>query len=355
MGGDSFDSATYEELLASFADALCVFDRELRFAFVTPSAAAPLGLAASEVIGRTWRELGLPAQVMEPVEARVRSVFAGGEPVRAETPFVGPDGPRHYEYIITPVRAPDGAVKLVSVISRDVTERKRAEHALSSARGFEQKILAIVGHDIRNPLAAIDMAAEMLLRRAEPSSLAERHAERIKRSVGRIHHIVADLLDFTRARHGGIPIAPEKTSLEVICKHVVDELEVSVADHTIELSSDGEAVGFWDPHRIGQAVSNLVGNAVKHSPAGTPVHVTIADGAPAVTLEVRNHGAIPAELLPVIFDPFSRGGEAERAGDGLGLGLFIAQSIVNAHRGRIEVTSSPAEGTRVRVTLPRQC
>jgi sigma-B regulation protein RsbU (phosphoserine phosphatase) len=341
MARERFDSATYEELLSSFADNLYVFDRELRYAFVTPSAARALGLGVEQVIGRTWRELGLPPPVMERVEAEVRAVFAGGATARAEAPF----GARHYEYLITPVRSRSGTIDLVSVVGRDVTE-------LQSARGFEQKILAIVGHDIRGPLGAIDMAAELLLKRAAPASLTERHAERIKRGVGRIRHVVADLLDFTRARTGGIPIKLETTSLETICKHVVEEVEVSVGDRNIELSCDGEAVGTWDPHRLGQAVSNLLGNAVQHSPPATPIHVAIRGGDAQVTLEVRNHGAIAGELLPVIFDPFRRGA-APAGREGLGLGLYIAKSIVNAHRGRIEVTSSPADGTLFRVTLPR--
>src|SRR5437868_1859157 len=103
MGRTTIDSSRYEELLASLADNLYVFDRDVRYFFVTATAARAIGLVPEDVVGRTWRDLGLPAALMEPVERQVRSVFANGEILREETLFRGPDGPRHYEYVISPV------------------------------------------------------------------------------------------------------------------------------------------------------------------------------------------------------------------------------------------------------------
>jgi two-component system, OmpR family, sensor histidine kinase VicK len=243
----------------------------------------------------------------------------------------------------------------------DIDDRRRAqvereqagEAQLADARSFEKWILGIVGHDIRNPLGAIDLAAHVLLKSPDPT-VAARTGERVRRGVDRIKHIVADLLDLSRERHGGgIAISRAATDLQSVCRQVIDELAASAKDRSIELVCDGDARGEWDGPRLTQAISNLVGNAVQHSPAGTPIVVAIDARAADVTVAVRNQGQIPPDVLPTIFDAFRSG--SEKAGrQGLGLGLFIAQAIARAHGGSIEATSTAADGTTFRVTLPRR-
>jgi len=120
------------------------------------------------------------------------------------------------------------------------------------------------------------------------------------------------------------------------------------------LRCEGEPVGEWDPHRLTQAISNLVGNAIEHSPPGSPVRVNIDARENTVVAEVHNEGQIPPDVLPVIFQPFKSGGEKIGRSQGLGLGLFIAQAIAKAHRGRIAVASSAEAGTSFRLELPRR-
>ena len=117
---------------------------------------------------------------------------------------------------------------------------------------------------------------------------------------------------------------------------------------------EGEAVGQWDPQRLTQAISNLVGNAIEHSPPGSPVHVRIDARGNMVVAEVHNDGQIPPDVLPSIFQPFKSGGEKIARGQGLGLGLFIAQAIARAHHGTIDVASTAETGTSFRLQLPRQ-
>jgi PAS domain S-box-containing protein len=244
----------------------------------------------------------------------------------------------------------------------DIDDRRRAqderdqrgERALAVAQEFEQWILGIVGHDIRNPLSAIAQAAEFVHAMPDDPATVRRNAERIARGVERIRHLVDDLLDLTRERQGGIPIAKQTANLGALCREVVDELAGTADRRSIELRcGDGDLTGVWDPHRITQAISNLVGNAVVHSPAGTPVTVAITGDAARVTIEVHNHGEIPGELLPTIFNPFQTGKPATRRRGGLGLGLFIASAIARAHGGTIEVASSAAAGTTFWLRLPR--
>ena len=130
----------------------------------------------------------------------------------------------------------------------------------------------------------------------------------------------------------------------------MDEIDIASSGRAVEFSCSGDASGEWDPHRISQAVSNLLSNAVQHSPAGSPISISIHGDGEAVSLTVRNDGQIPAELLPRIFDPFRQGAQSSQ---GLGLGLFIAQTIAQAHGGSIEVASAADTGTSFTIRLPR--
>ena len=139
---------------------------------------------------------------------------------------------------------------------------------------------------------------------------------------------------------------------------MIEELQTVHPERTIELASDSDGAGRWDPDRLAQVVSNLVGNAITHSPPYTRVRVTMRGDAAAVTLEVSNEGApIPPEVMTAIFDPFRRGRDKATGGRsaGLGLGLFISKNIVDGHHGSLTVGSAAERGTTVTVRLPREC
>jgi PAS domain S-box-containing protein len=237
----------------------------------------------------------------------------------------------------------------------DVDERRRAEDQREQvAREFERWILAIVSHDIRNPLGAIDTSAQLLAMRAGHDDKMRGIAERIARSAARITNIVGDLLDVSRERHGGgIPVVFSKTDLATICREVADEIATFATDRTISVESDGDPKGLWDSHRLTQALSNLVGNAVRHGTPGRPIDVRVRSDNGHAIVEVHNEGAIPDEIMPTLFMPFAARGDHTRHREGLGLGLFIAQSIARAHHGELQVESSPELGTTFRLVLPR--
>ena len=244
----------------------------------------------------------------------------------------------------------------------DVEDRRRAQDArekhdqeqLALAREFENWILAIVSHDIRNPLGAIDTSAQLLATRAGRDDQMRKIAERIARSAARITNIVGDLLDLSRERHGGgIPVVLTPTDLAMLCREVTDEISTFAADREISVECEGTATGLWDAHRLTQALSNLVGNAVKHGAPGKPIDVRIRSDDARAIVEVHNDGAIPNDIMPTLFQPFAARGDSKRHRDGLGLGLFIAQAIARAHRGDLQVDSSPERGTTFRLVLPR--
>jgi PAS domain S-box-containing protein len=244
----------------------------------------------------------------------------------------------------------------------DVDERRRAQDAqqkhnqeqLILARDFEKWVLAIVGHDIRDPLSAIKLAALALARVIDPSGAVKRHADVVTRGVNRIQNIVADLLDLSRVREGtGIPIEPQPTDMSAMCQQIIDELKAIARERNITFDCEADGHGDWDEHRVLQAISNLTSNAVRHGTPGSPVHVRLTGDDQRVAVEVHNDGAIPGELLPHLFEPFRSGRHHGSRGDGLGLGLFIAKAIASAHGGGLEVASSQG-ATMFRLVLPRR-
>jgi signal transduction histidine kinase len=243
----------------------------------------------------------------------------------------------------------------------DVDERRQAQEAhqqhtqeqLELARDFEKWILAIVSHDIRDPLNSIQLAAHVLVKTPEAGAGAKKQAEVVMRAVGRIQHIVGDLLDLAREREGaGIAVEPTPTDLRALCQHIVEEVRGIANGREITFDCDADGRGAWDEHRILQAISNLASNAVQHGEPGSPVRLRLSGDAQRVIVEVHNDGAIPGEVMPRIFEPFRSGRHHGRRGEGLGLGLFIAKAIALAHGGGLEVDSSAA-GTTFRLVLPR--
>lgn len=244
----------------------------------------------------------------------------------------------------------------------DIDERRSAEDAqqehtreqLELARDFEKWILAIVSHDIRDPLNAIQLAAHVMARTSEPTSPTKKQAEVVTRAVGRIQHIVGDLLDLSREREGaGIAVDPKPIDLRAMCQHIIEDVRAIATDRQITFDCEADGNGAWDEHRLLQAISNLTSNAVQHGTPGSPVRLRLTGDAQRVAVEVHNDGAIPGEVLPRIFEPFRSGRHHGRRGDGLGLGLFIAKAIAVAHGGGLEVATSEGS-TTFRMVLPRQ-
>ena len=226
----------------------------------------------------------------------------------------------------------------------------------------KEMFLAILGHDLRTPLGAILTSAKFMLETQELKEPSLTLTSRIASSSDRMVHMVGALLDFTRSRlGGGIPIEREPMNMGKVVHDVVDEICAAHPTRTIEVDARGEQDGEWDGARISQALTNLVVNALEHGSKATPVTVeTCGDDDQEITIAVHNSGrAIPAERLNGIFNPMKPRDMTEETTAGgphgnLGLGLYIADRIVNAHQGRIEVESSEEHGTTFTVYLPRR-
>ena len=240
----------------------------------------------------------------------------------------------------------------------ELAARRQAEAELRRTAELGEQLVAIVGHDIRTPLAVILTSAKNQLaahQRLEPEQ--RKVFERVARGGERIHRIVDVLLDFTRARlGGGIPVVSQAGDLNDVCYRVVDELNVTRPGRVIQCDFVRDCLhGTWDLERMAQVLSNLLDNALKYSPPASTVRLSTWEKGEAVFIEVHNDGEpIASELLPHLFEPFRRGdGPEATARESLGLGLYIAHSIVQAHQGSLTVCSSPKDGTTFRICLPR--
>ncbi|MFN7134040.1 MAG: ATP-binding protein, partial [Myxococcales bacterium] len=239
------------------------------------------------------------------------------------------------------------------LVAADVTERKALEDALKRDVVFRERFMGILGHDLRNPLNAITLSASTLLRRGGLDPATERGLRRISASAARMARMIRDLLEFARSRIGeGLPLDRRRMDLAEVVRDAVDEVAAAYPERPFVVEGARSAVGLWDPDRLTQVVSNLLGNAVQHGTPGTPIAVGLEEEEGWVVLSVHNEGApISPERLPHLFDAFSRAGGGER-GEGLGLGLYIVAQIVRAHGGTVDVQSSDGSGTTFFVRLP---
>ncbi len=236
-------------------------------------------------------------------------------------------------------------------------ENAQAHAALAAALEFQERFVAVLGHDLRNPLAAINMAAGVLRLRARTANDASTiHVlDRMKSSTTRMSRMIEQMLDLTRIRlAGGLALSPEPMDLCETLTRIVNEVRMAHPSRSIVLRC-APTCGTWDGDRLEQVFSNLIANAVHHGAPEKPVTVDARLDEGTVRVDVHNEGEpIPGPLRADLFSPFRRGARDSRHTKtaGLGLGLYISREIALAHGGSLDVRSSSSEGTTFHVRLP---
>lgn len=227
---------------------------------------------------------------------------------------------------------------------------------LRESTQFRERFLGVLAHDLRNPLSAIRMSAQTLMRHRKSEAPVSAAASVIARSAERMSRMVVQLLEFARLREtGSLPLDCSKTDLATVARVVVDELTAAYPERIVMLSVSGSTDGSWDPDRLAQVVSNLVGNALQHGrPAEQPVEVMVEEKPDEVWLTVRNGGTpLPPQDVSTVFDPYRQATSTRNSGVGVGLGLYVVSEIAKAHGGRVDFSSSAEGVTTVVVRLPR--
>jgi signal transduction histidine kinase len=231
-----------------------------------------------------------------------------------------------------------------------------------------QMFLAILSHDLRNPLNTIRMAAHVVSRQNTNPATANAISV-IARNTDAMMQLIGDLIDFSSSGLGrAMPLNRGPVDLEALCREVIDSFRALHPGRALRLHSEGDVNGVWDAGRIRQLVSNLMGNAIQHGSPEAPIDLSVTSKGTAsagsglagstVVLSVHNEGVpIPPDLLPTIFDPLkrhaARESAAERSPGSIGLGLYIVREIVVAKGGTVEVASTAEEGTTFTVRIPR--
>ena len=259
------------------------------------------------------------------------------------------------DFLYKPVE-PDILRSKVNVFVELYAQRKQLSAQLEDLRQalhVNEVFTAVLGHDLRNPLAAVLNGAELLLLMPGDKKVAT-VASRIRSSARRMEKMVSQLLDVARIRAGGVALEPGRGDYAQLCRRIADELKHAGHANPVQIDCTGRTEGLFDPDRIGQVLSNLLGNALQHGDPDGSVTIHIDGSDPAqLTLSIHNRGAMPAAVLEHAFTPFRPGREA-RSQPGLGLGLYIAKYFVDAHGGSIVLESSVGDGTTFMLRLPRE-
>ena len=354
----------YSSFLAISADAVIAVDDEQRIIFFNEGAERIFGYSARVVGGpaRAWLRRARPrATHRGPVHgfgaAPGRARLMGERQEISGLRKSGEEFPAEASI----QRMQIGGKNVYAAVLRDVSARYRAEEALHQAIRARDDMMGIVSHDLRNPASAVKMLARSILAESRerediPSDVAER-VEVMQQAAAQIDALIQDLLDVTRLEAGRLTVLPRDVDPVPLVEAALHAMHTLAESGGVELKATyGESLPmvYADPDRVTQLLSNLVGNALKFTPAGgrVEVHVQAYDEGALVSVVDDGEG-IPAEQLPHVFERFFQV-SSSRIGSrhGAGLGLPIARGIVEAHGGTIWIESAPGHGTTVRFTLP---
>lgn len=349
----------YETFLEHTPDLAYVFGLDHRFIYANKVLLATWGRSWDEAIGKTCLELGYEQWHAEMHDREIDQVIASKQPIRGEVPFDGTNGRRIYEYILTPVLGPDGQVEAIAGTTRDVTERKQTEDGLLDANRRKDEFLAMLAHELRNPLAPIAAAAEVLQVHALDEKLTKRTSQIIARQVKHMTALVNDLLDVSRVTRGLVTIDKCPIDLKSIIYSAVEQVRPFIEAQRHHLLFDlaaEKAYVMGDQKRLVQIITNLLNNAAKYTPQGGEIRLRLVVEANGLALSIEDNGiGMPVELQPHVFELFT---QAERTSDriqgGLGIGLALVKSLTDLHGGTISCFSEgKGKGSQFTVRLPR--
>jgi PAS domain S-box-containing protein len=318
-----------------------------------------------QILGKTARE-GLPEVAGQGFFELLDRVYSSGEPfvghalpLRMQREPNGPPEERFLDFVYQPIRDANGAVSGIFVEGSDVTSRKQIEDELRAANRQKDQFLAMLAHELRNPLAPIMTAAQLLkVGRLDPRSIANA-SEIIARQAAHMTDLVNDLLDVSRVTRGLVTLEKEELDLNVIVAAAVEQVRplIDARRHSLTLQLSGRSAHvIGDRTRLVQVISNILNNAAKYTAPGGRLTLSVSVDEQQVHVGVRDNGVgIAPDILPYIFDLFT---QAERTPDrsqgGLGIGLALVKSLVALHGGTVHASSAGlGQGSEFCICLPR--
>ena len=367
-----------DQLLQAISDGIVATDTDGRIVFANPAAAALCEVPApADLVGRSIADVVAGFDIADEAGAPLAlddlpgfQALAGRATERLlRYRRAGTTEDMRWALVkATPACGPDGAVQYAVQIVRDVTERERERHrqGADNARLVEEAqealrsredLLAIVSHDLRNPLGVVLTSSTLLLRSALPPDKGERarrQVEAIQRAGNRMNRLIRDLLDFASIEGGRLSLSRRPLDVAALVLEVVEALRPLAEPKSQSLIGDQAAPGLavdGDHDRLVQVFTHIIGNSFKFGAEGAQVRITVTTTGAEVCFTIVDDGpGMPPDELANLFD---RSWQADRKSrDGIGLGLSIVKGIVEAHGGRVWAESVLGEGTRVSFTVP---
>ena len=352
-------------LLDAPVGAAVMIGEALNFQLVNPMYAMVSGREADWMVGQDFLDV-FPELAGSPVHRSFLAVYRDGEPFVGEETLVqlhkhgGELEDRYFTYNLSPLRRLDGGVYGLMVIAVDITVQvqartqiQRLNVELNQSSRAKDEFLALLGHELRNPLAPIVTALELMRMR---DTVTQREQAVIGRQVTHLVRLVDDLLDVSRITRGKIELRKEVVPLARVAGKAAEMVQAAMQKKRQVFDLDIAPVDLCvDPARLTQVLSNLLTNAVRHTPEGGHIALSATQGGGMVTITVRDNGAgISAELLPRIFEAFVQG-ERKLQGSvgGLGIGLALVKSLVEMHDGTVSAESAGAQqGSSFTICMP---
>lgn len=342
----------FETLVEHAPDIIARFDRDGRYLYVNPAITRMTGRDIADFPGRTNGELDMPHPFVDLWRDSCQKVLASGQEHYFEFAFTSPEGPRHYRTRLKPERSPTGEIATLLSVTYDVTDRVRAE-------ADRLALLDALAHDLKNPLTAITLQAQVMVRQLARNGMPalEDLEARISGFAVLATHMTAlidELDEHARAATGpGEDIDRVDVDLVVLIEECLDQARRSGASNPITLeASEPSLIGAWDRSQLQRVLDNVVTNAVKYSPGGEPILVQVGRQGDRAIISVADRGlGIPQADLDGIFE-FRR--RARNVGNiaGSGVGLASSRQIVERHGGSIAVESTEGVGSTFTISLP---
>jgi PAS domain S-box-containing protein len=355
----------WQGVVEGIADEVWICDAAGRMSLINLPVVTAMGLDAftDKSVGEVHEEVDIlhpDGRPRPPEEAPLLRSLRTGEVVRGEEIMRhrATGKVRWRQFSCAPTRDATGAITGAVAIVRDVTENRRTEQALRDADHRKNEFLAMLGHELRNPLAPIRSSLYILARSAPGGEQSRRARATIERQVNHLTRLVGDLLDVSRITRGKIQIQRERLDLGELVSRTAEDYRPVFAEREVAFTVEGADGPLWidgDEARLAQVLGNVLQNAVKFTPAGGAVVVRLGDDGRFAVVAVRDTGdGIPPEILPRLFEPFTQADHTlDRSSGGLGLGLSLLKGIVDLHGGDVRARSDgPGRGAEITFRVP---
>ncbi len=347
----------YTTILNTTPDFAYIWGADYKFLYANKALMDLYGLKEEEYVGRSFRDVGYPEWHARMHEHEIDEVVRTGKPLRGKIPFQSKGGGGIYDYIFMPVFGPDGQVEAIAGTTRDVTAQERSAEALKEADKRKDEFLAVLAHELRNPLAPLRSGVELLSQDPEIEVVRQAH-DIMARQIEHMVHLVDDLMDLSRVNRGAIELRKGPLQLRSVLDTALQTVQPLIVErkHRIQVEYAPTPINLiGDSTRLAQIFSNLLNNAAKYTEPGGDITVRVRRTESDAIITITDTGiGIDPEDQHKVFEMFAQvDRKSERAKGGLGIGLNIVQRLVQMHGGAITMASEGrGKGSTFTVTLP---